>query len=232
MHLSGAQSSTTRNPLMMRVKHTVQRYMSQHSVYLWSSEGRWWWEGVGEEEDGGDDSGGIATGTQKRGSKQGEALTSACFTFERDRGQKRRRRREQEDRLQIGKQDKRKKRDKEQGWEWGGGERRAQGKAMWPRDIRQVQFNSIAARRQQNTGGHTHKAAGCSQAAAARGHYRAAQAASDSPQAFPIVRLHPKTPIPQHHWLQREKMSVRRWRMDPTDDPMNLLKKELCTLLR
>lgn len=32
-----------------------------------------------------DDSGGIATGTQKRGSKQGEALTSACFTLERDR---------------------------------------------------------------------------------------------------------------------------------------------------
>lgn len=39
--------------------------------------------GVGDEEDGGGDSGGIATGTQKRGSKQGEALTSACFTLER-----------------------------------------------------------------------------------------------------------------------------------------------------
>lgn len=32
-------------------------------------------------EDEGSD--GIATGTQKRGSKQGEALTSACFTLER-----------------------------------------------------------------------------------------------------------------------------------------------------
>lgn len=40
-------------------------------------------EGVGDEEDGGGDSGGRATGTQKRGSKQGEALTSACFTLER-----------------------------------------------------------------------------------------------------------------------------------------------------
>lgn len=41
-------------------------------------------EGVGDEEDGGGEGGGIATGTQKRGSKQGEALTSACFTLERE----------------------------------------------------------------------------------------------------------------------------------------------------
>lgn len=33
-----------------------------------------------------DDGGKIATGAQRRGSKQGEALTSACLTFERDRG--------------------------------------------------------------------------------------------------------------------------------------------------
>lgn len=71
---------------------------AQCSVYLWSSGGRWWWVGVGDEEDGGDDSGGIATGTQKRGSKQGEALTSACFTFERDSGKRRKRSREQGDR--------------------------------------------------------------------------------------------------------------------------------------
>lgn len=42
-------------------------------------------EGVGDEEDGGGESGGRATGAQKRGSKQGEALTSACFTLERER---------------------------------------------------------------------------------------------------------------------------------------------------
>lgn len=53
--------------------------------YLWSSGGRWSWEGVGDEEDGREDGGGIATGTQKRGSKQGEALTSDCFTLERKR---------------------------------------------------------------------------------------------------------------------------------------------------
>lgn len=158
-----------------------------------------------DEEDGGDDSGGIATGTQKRGSKQGEALTSACFTFERDRerrrrGKKRKRSREQEDRQEIEKQDKRKKQDKQQG-------RRAQGEAMrkMPRwDFRQMQFNSTATGRQQSTGSHTHKAAGCSQTAAARGYYCAAQAASNSPQVFPIIRLHPKTQIPQRHWLQRE----------------------------
>lgn len=42
--------------------------------------------GVGDEEDGGGDGGGGATGTQKRGSKQGEGLTSACFTLETERG--------------------------------------------------------------------------------------------------------------------------------------------------
>lgn len=87
-----------------------------------------------------------------------------------------------------------------------------------PQDIRQMQFNSTATGRQQDTGSHTHEAAGCSQPAAARGHYCAAQAASNSFQVFPINRLHPTTQIPQHHWLQREKMSVRCWKMDPTDD--------------
>lgn len=112
--------------------------------------------------------------------------------------------------MEIEKQDKRKKRDKQQG-------RRAQGKAMCKvprRDIRQMQFNSTATWGQQSTRSHTHKAAGCSQAAAAGGHYCAAQAASDPPQVFPIIRLHPETQIPQHHWLQSEKMSVRRWKME------------------
>lgn len=116
--------------------------------------------------------------------------------------------------MEIEKQDKRKKQDKQLG-------RRAQGKAMCKvpqRDIRQMQFKSTATGGQQSTGSHTHKAAGCSQTAAARGHYCAAQAASNSSQVFPIIRLHPKTHIPQHHWLQGEKMSVRRWEMEPTDD--------------
>lgn len=36
-------------------------------------------------EEGGDGGGGRATGTQERGSKQGEALTSACLTLETER---------------------------------------------------------------------------------------------------------------------------------------------------
>lgn len=71
---------------------------AQRSVYLWSGGGRWWWEGVGDEEDGGGDSGGIATGTQKRGSKQGEALTSACFTLERERRKEKEEKQREEDR--------------------------------------------------------------------------------------------------------------------------------------
>lgn len=85
----------------------------------------WWWG------DGGDDSGGIATGTQKRGSKQGEALTSACFTFERQRGRREEEERERErgtDWRSRKKQDRRKKRDKQ--WREEGGGRRAQGEAM------------------------------------------------------------------------------------------------------
>jgi len=85
---------------------------AQRSVCLWSGEGRCWWESVGDEDDGGDDSGGIATGTQKRGSKQGEALTSACFTFERDRA---RRRGREEEILEVEKQHKGEKRDKQGG---------------------------------------------------------------------------------------------------------------------
>lgn len=162
-----------------------------------------------------DDSGGIATGTQKRGSKQGEALTSACFTFERERGKRGKRSRERrtdwKSKTKAGQKGDKQQRGKSTG-------RKAMCKVPRPRDIRQVQFNSTATGRQQSTGSHTHEAAGCSQAAAARGHHCAAQAASDSSQVLPIIRLHPETQIPQHHWLQREKMSVRHWEMDPTDD--------------
>lgn len=94
-------------------KYNVMR--AQRSVYLWSGGGRWWWEGVGDEEDGGGDSGGIATGTQKRGSKQGEALTSACFTLESERRKEKEEKQREEDRSEIEKQDNRKKRDKQQG---------------------------------------------------------------------------------------------------------------------
>jgi len=97
---------------------------------------------------------------------------------------------------------------------------------MRPRDIRQMQINTTATWRQQNTGSRTHKAASCSQAAAARGHHRAAQAASYSPLVLPIIRLHPKTQILQHHWLQREKMSVICLEMDPTRE--GILLKLLC----
>lgn len=107
--------------------------------------------------------------------------------------------------MEIERRDKGMKQDKKKG-------RGAQGKAMrnvpsW--DTSQVQFNSTATEGQQSTGSQTHKAAGCSQAAAARGHHCAAQAASDSPQVSPIIWLRPKMQILQHHWLDREKMSVR-----------------------
>lgn len=171
----------------------------------------WWWG------DGGDDSGGIATGTQKRGSKQGEALTSACFTFERQRGRREEEERERErgtDWRSRKKQDRRKKRDKQ--WRGGGGKKstgRSNVSGATAGIIRQVQFSSAATWRRQRTGSHTHEAAGCSQAAAARGHYCAAQAASNPPQVFPVVWLHPITQIPQHHWLEgKGKMSVRRWK--------------------
>lgn len=81
------------------------------------------------------------------------------------------------------------------------------------RDIRQMQFKSTATGRQQSTGSLTHKAACCSQAAAARGHDCAAQTAPNSPQALPVIRLHPKTHIPQQHRLWREKTSVTRWKI-------------------
>lgn len=59
-------------------------------------------------------SSGIATGTQKRGSKQGEALASACFTFGRNRRQERRRGTDREEDLELEKQDKRNVRDGQQ----------------------------------------------------------------------------------------------------------------------
>ena len=124
---SGTESSSAQDallPFIRRWKFNV--IWAQRSVYLWSGGGRWWWEGVGDEEDGGGDSGGIATGTQKRGSKQGEALTSACFTLERERGTGRRGRKVERG-GQVEKQDKRKKRDDQQE---GRGGRRAQGTAM------------------------------------------------------------------------------------------------------
>lgn len=74
-----------------------------------------------------------------------------------------------------------------------------------------------ATRRQQSTGNPTHKAAGCSEAAAAGGQYRAAQAASDSPLVLLIIRLCPQMWIPQHHWLQRRRgrqnVPYRLWLM-------------------
>lgn len=90
----GTRSSSIKDTLLPFIRRWVvfsfkdEKYnvtCAQRSVYLWSGGGRWWWEGVGDEEDGGGDSGGIATGTQNRGSKQGEALTSACFTLEREK---------------------------------------------------------------------------------------------------------------------------------------------------
>lgn len=44
---------------------------------------------------------GIATGTQKRGSKQGEALASAGFTLERNRRQERRRSTDKDEDLEL-----------------------------------------------------------------------------------------------------------------------------------
>lgn len=138
-------------------------------------------EGVGDEEDGGGDSGGIATGTQKRGSKQGEALTSACFTLERgerwtDPGWKKA--------GQTGRQTKE-------------GEKRKQETAICKvperQDIRQTQLESTARGWQQSGRVRTHEAAGRRQTAATRRHHCTAQAASDPPRVGPVTRLHPKT---------------------------------------
>lgn len=151
--------------------------------------------GVGDEEDGGGDGGGGATGTQKRGSKQGEGLTSACFTLETER-----------------------ERWTRPGWKSrtgrrrtarGGEEQREQQNVKLERqDIRQVQFQSAATRRQQSARSPTHKAAGRGQTTATRRHHRPAQAASHSPRVLPINRLHPETEVLQHHWLKGYKMSV------------------------
>lgn len=143
----------------------------------------------------------LATGTQnqKRGSKQGEALTSACFTFERDRRKRRKRGREQ------GRKSKRRTKGRNK-TNSRGEEHKEKLCERCVRDIRQMHTIGSATGRQQSTGRHTHKATGRSQAAAARGHHCATQAASNSPQIFPIIRLHPKTYVLQHRWLRRVKM--------------------------
>lgn len=150
--------------------------------------------GVGDEEDGGGDSGGIATGTQKRGSKQGEALTSACFTLERER-----------ERWTDGKAGPTARR----------GEEHREQQNVKRQDIRRVQYRSATRRGQQSVRSRTHKAAGRGQTAATRRHHCSAQAASDSPQVPPVVRLRPQSPILQQHRLQSYKTSVRCWNAKP-----------------
>lgn len=139
-------------------------------------------EGVGDEEDGGGDSGGKATGTQKRGSKQGEALASACFTLERERG-------ERDGQIPDGKSRTNRKTNSKKG-------RRAQETATCEvpqrQDIRQMQLQSTARGWQQSVGIHTHKAAGRGQTATTRRHHCPAQAASHSPRVRPVTRLPPK----------------------------------------
>lgn len=96
-------------------------------------------------EGGGDGGGGgRATGTQERGSKQGEALTSACLTLEteRERGTAKTGRGGAQ-RFRIGRGRRRdrngKKRDKQQGEKSTGGEKKAM---CQRRDIRQVQSDN------------------------------------------------------------------------------------------
>lgn len=87
--------------------------------------------------------------------------------------------------------------------------RRAQGgekkKAMCQRrDIRQVQSDNPPQGGGKAPATPTHKAAGGSQAASARGHHSAAQAASHSPHVVSVRGFRPQTHIPQQHWLLGE----------------------------